>query len=55
MSDIRLGLHHGHGGLKPGAIRVNDANFVIMLPLAEALDGACTSACSARSAPSIAP
>ncbi len=40
MSDIRWASTTATAGLKPGAIRVNDANFVILLPLAEALDGA---------------
>jgi hypothetical protein len=37
MSDIRWASTTATAGLQPGAIRVNDANFVILLPLAEAL------------------
>ena len=40
MSDIRWASTTATAGLEPGAIRVNDANFVILLPLAEALDSA---------------
>lgn len=40
MSEIRWASTTVTAGLKPGAIRVNAANFVILLPLAEALDPA---------------
>ncbi|MEE4302491.1 MAG: multiheme c-type cytochrome [Pseudomonadales bacterium] len=40
MSDIRWASTTATAGLKPGAIRINDANLVILLPLAEALDPA---------------
>ena len=37
MSDKRWAATTATAGLEPGAIRINDANFVILLPLAEAI------------------
>ena len=37
MSDVRWEATAATSGLGPGAIRVNDANFVILLPIAEGL------------------
>ena len=40
MSDKRWAPTRLTQGLDPGAIRLNDAQFALLLPVAEAVDGA---------------